>query len=92
MATLLAKPCFAEAWLRATDNTTGEPTGAVAFYGSTINMGWNPPMRGQDEVTDLLIASSKHRTGSLFFNGSSKNDRSLWHQRNQRIQMLDNLW
>jgi len=64
--------CFAESWLRATNNTTGEPTGAVAFYGSTINMGWNPPMRGQDEVTDLLIANSKHRTGSLFFNGSSK--------------------
>ncbi|MFH2095731.1 MAG: C25 family cysteine peptidase, partial [Bacteroidota bacterium] len=34
--------CFAEAWLRATDN--GEPTGAIAFLGSTINQSWNPPM------------------------------------------------
>lgn len=64
--------CFAEAWLRATNNSTGEPTGAIAFYGSTVNQGWNPPMRGQDEVTDLLIANQKHRIGSLYFNGSSK--------------------
>ncbi|MDD2229209.1 MAG: C25 family cysteine peptidase [Candidatus Cloacimonetes bacterium] len=67
----VSQTCFAEAWLRAT-NSTGEPTGAIAFYGSTVNQGWNPPMRGQDEVTDLLIAGAKHRIGSLFFNGSSK--------------------
>ncbi|MCK9310298.1 MAG: C25 family cysteine peptidase, partial [Candidatus Cloacimonetes bacterium] len=68
----VSQTCFAEAWLRATNNSTGEPTGAIAFYGSTVNQGWNPPMRGQDEVTDLLIAGAKHRIGSLFFNGSSK--------------------
>ena len=64
--------CFAEAWLRARDSVTGNPRGAIAFYGSTINMGWNPPMRGQDEVTDLLIANQKNTVGGLFFNGSSK--------------------
>ena len=68
----VSQTCFAEAWLRATNNSTGEPTGAMAFYGSSIYQGWNPPMRGQDEVTDLLIANQKHRIGSLFFNGSSK--------------------
>jgi hypothetical protein len=64
--------CFAEAWLRARDSVTGNPRGAVAFYGSTINMGWNPPMRGQDEITDLLVANTMNTIGGLFYNGSSK--------------------
>ncbi|MDZ4182623.1 MAG: C25 family cysteine peptidase, partial [Candidatus Cloacimonadaceae bacterium] len=68
----VSQTCFAEAWLRATNNTTGEPTGAVAMYASTINQGWNPPMRGQDEVTDLLVAETRKTIGGLFFNGSSK--------------------
>lgn len=45
--------CFAEAWLRASQN--GEPTGAVAFLGSTINQSWDPPMEGQDEMVDILV-------------------------------------
>lgn len=64
--------CFAEAWLRARDSVTGNPRGAIAFYGSTINMAWNPPMRGQDEITDLLVANQKNTIGGLYFNGSSK--------------------
>lgn len=68
----VSQTCFAEAWLRATNNSNGNPTGAVAMYASTINQGWNPPMRGQDEVTDLLIAEAKHTIGGLYFNGSSK--------------------
>ena len=67
-----SQTCFAEAWLRAKNNSTGEPTGAVAMYASTVNQGWNPPMRGQDEVTDLLIAGAKKTIGGLYFNGSSK--------------------
>lgn len=68
----VSQTCFAEAWLRSVNETTGAPAGAVAFYGSTINQGWNPPMRGQDEVTDLLVGNLKHRIGSLYYNGSSK--------------------
>ena len=34
--------CFAEAWMRATNG--GEPTGAIGFYGSSINQSWDPPM------------------------------------------------
>ncbi|MDD2332681.1 MAG: C25 family cysteine peptidase, partial [Candidatus Cloacimonetes bacterium] len=64
--------CFAEAWLRATNNTTGEPTGAVANYSSSINQSWNSPMRAQDEITDLLVAESKQTIGGLYCNGSSK--------------------
>lgn len=45
--------CFAEAWLRASQNN--EPTGAVAFLGSTINQSWNSPMEGQDEMTKVLV-------------------------------------
>ncbi|MDZ4121658.1 MAG: C25 family cysteine peptidase, partial [Candidatus Cloacimonadaceae bacterium] len=64
--------CFAEAWLMATNNTNGNPTGAISHYASTINQSWNPPMRAQDEIVDLLIAESKQTIGGLFFNGSSR--------------------
>ena len=47
--------CFAEAWLRASKN--GQPTGAIAFFGSTINQSWNSPMAGEDEMTDILAES-----------------------------------
>jgi hypothetical protein len=46
--------CFAESWLRATDDITGEPTGAIGTYMATINQSWNPPMCGQDEMNDIL--------------------------------------
>ncbi len=45
--------CFAEAWLRSTNNN--QPAGAVAFLGSTINQSWDPPMVGQDEMNDILV-------------------------------------
>lgn len=63
--------CFAEAWLRATNN--GEPTGAIAFLGSTINQSWNPPMCAQDEMNDILVesyADNINRTfGALSYHG-----------------------
>ena len=66
--------CFAEAWLRATDN--GEPTGAIAFFGSTINQSWNPPMEGQDEMVDLLVETYsdniKRTFAGLSINGCFK--------------------
>ncbi|MDD4149042.1 MAG: C25 family cysteine peptidase, partial [Bacteroidales bacterium] len=66
--------CFAEAWLRATNS--GNPTGAVAFLGSTINQAWNEPMTGQDEMVDILIETSpsniKRTMGGLSFNGMFK--------------------
>ncbi len=68
----VSQTCFAESWLRSVNETTNAPAGAIAMYASTINMGWNPPMRGQDEVDDLLIAEAKQTVGGLFYNGSSK--------------------
>ncbi len=58
--------CFAEAWQR---NANG---GSVAIYASSINQSWNSPMLAEDEVTDLLIAESKHTVGGLYYNGSCK--------------------
>ncbi|RLD44225.1 MAG: hypothetical protein DRI89_03510 [Bacteroidetes bacterium] len=63
--------CFGEAWLRAEDN--GEPTGAIAAFMSTINQSWAPPMRGQDEMNDLLAESYedniKRTFGGIAMNG-----------------------
>ena len=46
--------CFAEAWMRATDNATGEPTGAIGGMFSWMSQPWIPPMYGQDEMVDIL--------------------------------------
>ncbi|MFH1319824.1 MAG: C25 family cysteine peptidase [Bacteroidota bacterium] len=68
--------CFAEAWLRATHNSTGEPTGAIATVMSTINQSWDPPMSGHDEMNDILIESYgsniKRTFGGLSMNGCMK--------------------
>ncbi len=66
--------CFAESWLRATDN--GEPSGAVGFVGSTISQPWNSPMCAQDAMIDMLIGTTpenqKFTYGGMFFNGLIK--------------------
>ncbi len=67
-------PCFAEAWMRASQG--GQPTGAVAFLGSTINQSWNSPMEGQDAMTNILIESDsnniKRTFAGLSINGCMK--------------------
>ncbi|MEI7661653.1 MAG: C25 family cysteine peptidase [Bacteroidota bacterium] len=66
-----AGTCFAEAWLRASQN--GQPTGALAFLGSTINQSWNSPMEGQDAMTDILVETDstniKRTFAGLSING-----------------------
>jgi len=63
--------CFAEAWMRAENN--GEPSGAIATLMSTINQSWNPPMRGQDEMNDILTEAYsdniKRTFGGISMNG-----------------------
>ncbi len=63
--------CFGEAWIRAEDN--GEPTGAIATIMSTINQSWNPPMRGQDVMNDILAeladGNIKRTFGGITMNG-----------------------
>lgn len=67
-----SQTCFCEAWLRAEYN--GQPAGAVAHAGSTINQAWIPPMDAQDEFSDLVISSSgpKRTFGGVFANGLFK--------------------
>ena len=63
--------CFAEAWLRATHNTTGEPTGAIATYMSYISQSWSPPMDAEDEAVDLMTENEMFTYGGACFNGSN---------------------
>ncbi len=49
--------CFAEAWMRATNNSNGNPTGAIGGMFSYISQPWIPPMYGQDEMNDILVES-----------------------------------
>ena len=49
--------CFAETWMRATNNSTGNPTGALGGVFSYILQPWIPPMYGQDEMVDILVES-----------------------------------
>ena len=66
-------PCFAETWMRATNNSTSAPTGAVATLMSYISQPWLPPMYGQDEITDILVESYanniKRTYGGISING-----------------------
>ncbi len=63
--------CFAESWLRATNN--GEPAGGISHFGSTISMSWEPPMHGQYGMNRILTESyddNKTRTmGGITANG-----------------------
>lgn len=63
--------CFAESWLRATNPATGNPTGAIGFYGSTINQSWSPPMEAQDEFNNMLANEDYTSFGALCYNASA---------------------
>ena len=69
-------PCFAEAWLRATNNSNGNPTGAIGGMFSYILQPWQPPMYGQDEMVDILVESYtnniKRTFGGISFDGILK--------------------
>jgi len=69
--------CFAEAWLRATDNTNGIPTGAIGGMFSWTAQSWQPPMTGQDEMVDVLCGwrntdQYHHTFGGASLNGNMK--------------------
>lgn len=68
--------CFAEAWMRATNNSTGNPTGAIGGMFSYISQPWIPPMYGQDEMVDILVESYtnniRRTMGGVSINGNMK--------------------
>jgi len=65
--------CFGEAWLRATNNTTGRPTGAIGGMFSWISQPWTPPMTGQDEMVDILTEWKSSDQYNHTFGGASLN-------------------
>lgn len=81
--------CFAEAWLRATNNE--QPTGAVGFLASTINQAWNEPMTGQDEMVDILIESYNHNIKRTFA-GVALNGMFLMIQEGGQGQATADTW
>ena len=67
--------CFGESWLRATNNSTGAPTGAIGGMFSWISQPWIPPMYGQDEMIDILAEwhyadNFNHTLGGASLNGA----------------------
>ncbi len=67
--------CLSEAFLWANHN--GQPSGAVAMYGSSNNQPWVPPMCAQDEMNSILTEESifhgsttKRTFGGIAINGS----------------------
>jgi hypothetical protein len=45
--------CFAEAWMRATQNN--QPTGAIATFMAIKSLCWQPPMTAQDEFVNICL-------------------------------------
>ncbi|MBQ6729730.1 MAG: T9SS type A sorting domain-containing protein [Bacteroidales bacterium] len=69
--------CFAEAWMRASNNSTGVPTGAIGGMFSWMSQPWIPPMYGQDEMVDILCEwrsadKFSHTFGAASVNGNMK--------------------
>lgn len=65
--------CFGEAWMRATNPSTGAATGAVGGMFSWISQPWQPPMYGQDEMVAILTEwrpNYKHTLGGASLNGN----------------------
>ena len=67
--------CFAESWLRAKNNSTNAPTGAVGGMFSYVSQPWVPPMYGQDEMVAILaewrsVDQFNHTMGGASLNGS----------------------
>ena len=72
--------CFAEAWLHAT-NDSGEPTGAVGFFGSSSAQTWRVPTIAINESIDVLTGSSFHRKytfGGICYSGLLAMNHGPW--------------
>jgi gingipain R len=59
--------CFAEAWLRASDD--GQPTGAVAMLSASTLTSWVPPCVMQETMVEQLAAGTTAELGALYAAG-----------------------
>jgi hypothetical protein len=85
----VGQTCFAEAWLRATDDD--QPTGAIGFLASTINQSWNEPMTGQDEMVDILVEAYNDNIKRTFA-GVSLNGMFLMIEEGGQGQSMADTW
>jgi len=65
--------CFGEVWIKHTNN--GSPAGGIGGAFSSVLQSWAPPMRGQDEMVDLVVEDGevevRHTFGSIVAHGCS---------------------
>jgi hypothetical protein len=61
--------CLAENWLWATNDATGNPTGAIAVYTCSNALAYAPPQASMHETVDLLIGDEMNSYGGLMYNG-----------------------
>ncbi len=59
-----------EAWLRATNSTTGAPIGAIAVYSSSVDLDYASPQAAQHEMVELLVNDNLNSIGGLLYNGA----------------------
>ena len=63
--------CFGEVWIKHTAN--GAPAGGIGGAFSSVLQSWAPPMRGQDEMVDLVVEDGEveinHTFGSIVAHG-----------------------
>ena len=48
-----SQPCFSEVFMRREYNN--QPAGAIAVFGATISISWQPPMTAQDEFANIIM-------------------------------------
>ncbi len=67
--------CFGEKWIKATDETTGNPAGGIGGLFSSVLQSWAPPMAGQDEMNRIIAGTgayeTRHTFGSILVHGGS---------------------
>ncbi len=61
---------FPEAWVRATNSSTGAPIGAIAVYASSVDLDYASPQAAQHEMIELLVNDQMKTIGGLMYNGS----------------------
>ena len=63
--------CFGEVWIKHTHN--GAPAGGIGGAFSSVLQSWAPPMKGQDEMVDLVVEDGevevRHTFGSIVAHG-----------------------
>ena len=63
--------CFGEVWIKHTAN--GAPAGGIGGAFSSVLQSWAPPMKGQDEMVDLVVEDGEveinHTFGSIVAHG-----------------------